>query len=164
MMMEKITEEMKIHDQWYKDAREMTLDKLSEFLKKLTTEYEHDYGTICHAMAAGAIATCWAINKTDQGGITGFQAGAIMWEFIRKWMSIECPARLIEYDKMLFPQHANRFENTISQNIWKWLQEEANKRIKENELSSMKAHPNVLAHWESIKNGVVPFDYKIKDE
>ena len=36
-----------------------------------------DYGTVCHAIALSAVA------RTAQGGITGFQAGAVMWEFIK---------------------------------------------------------------------------------
>src|SRR5690349_20327046 len=70
-----ITEESGEHKQWYVDAHapEMTLETLPEFLRHLTEDYHHDYGTICHALAAGAIATAYAMDRSPQGGITGFQ-------------------------------------------------------------------------------------------
>ena len=68
-----------IRDVWYAQAADkaMTLETLPAFLKELA-EYKHDYNTICYALTAGAIATAWALNRTPNGGITGFQAGAIM--------------------------------------------------------------------------------------
>ena len=58
-----------------------------------------DYGTVCHAIALSAVATAWAANKTAQGGITGFQAGAVMWEFIKNWSysSNKTGMRLVDY-------------------------------------------------------------------
>ena len=81
-----IKEEDKVQEEWYTESRHMTVENLPKFFQKLTEQYGHDYGTICHAMAAGALATMRAMDKTPQGGITGFQAGAIMWEFIKRWM------------------------------------------------------------------------------
>lgn len=83
--MKKITEEDKVHLEWYKQASKQTLETLPSFLKNLMEGYNHDYGTVCHALAAGAVATAWAMNAHDNGGITGFQAGAVMWEFIKGW-------------------------------------------------------------------------------
>jgi len=81
----KITEEMDIHKEWYKEAEEMTLEKFPEFQKKLTEEYQHDYGTICHAISAAAIAAAYAVNNADQGRITGVQASCAMMGFMRNW-------------------------------------------------------------------------------
>ena len=83
--MKTITEEMKIHEEWYKQAKEQTLETLPAFLNHLINDYGHDYGTICHAIAAGAIGAAYALERSPQGGITGFQAGCIMWCFIRHW-------------------------------------------------------------------------------
>jgi len=125
------SEEFKtIKEQWEKEAKEMTLEALPKFLKRLTEEYRHDYGTICSAMAVGAVATAYAVNKTPQGGITGFQAGAVMWDFISGWLfkDNKIGLTLINYDDLLYPQYEDSC-NTISSEIWKNLQKEAKKEI-----------------------------------
>lgn len=73
-----ITEEDKVHENWYKEAKDMDMQKLPQFVNGLLEDYEHDYGTICHALSAAAVATMWAMNRDErQGGITGFQASCI---------------------------------------------------------------------------------------
>jgi hypothetical protein len=159
---EQITEEMKIHEEWYKDARDMTIEKLPEFLRHISEDYIHDYGTICHALASGAVATTWALERTPQGGITGFQAGAIMWEYIQNWMSEykDKPLRLINYKDMLYPQYENKF-NSISEDTWEWLQEEAKKHLDE---KKEFVHPDILNHWENIVDGLVPFGMSVSKD
>ena len=58
-----------------------TPQQLADFVTWLDT-HRQDYGTICHAMAAAAIAgaSCMDHMPNADGGITGFQAGAVMWE------------------------------------------------------------------------------------
>lgn len=155
----KITEEENIHNEWYLQAKDQTLESLQVFINHIINDYEHDYGTICHAMSACSIATMWAINKTDQGGITGFQAGAIMWEFIKHWNYTDNKTgmKMVNYDDMLYPQYDYKFQKTITESIWKSIQDVANNRLKENKT----AHPKVIAHWKSIVNGKIPFGYKI---
>jgi len=153
-----IREEMEIHKEWYKEAEKMSMDKLFPFINHLLNDYEHDYGTICHALAAGAIATANAMNNSEQGGITGFQAGAVMWKFIEHWLPCNGPMRLVRYEEMLYPQYAEKFEKTISEATWKWLQKEAKKLLE----SGGNMHPDVKTHMESIVNGKVPFGYTIK--
>lgn len=155
-----ITEEMGLHKQWYEESREVTLETLPAFLKHLTEDYEHDYGTICHAMSAAAVAAMRAVDKTDQGGITGFQAGCIMWEFIREWMQLEGPLSLRNFKDMLFPQYADKFETTISKDTWEWLQKEAQKNLDEEEPDSMTSE-RVANHWKSVVAGVVPFGWSV---
>ena len=127
-----ITEEMKVHEQWYKEAREMTLDKLQEFLRHLTEDYQHDYGTICHAISAGAVATARAIDHSSAGGITGFQASFVMWGFIQHWIydSNKCGLRLLTMDDLLYPQYAHKFQ-TISRETFETVQKEAEKLLAE---------------------------------
>jgi len=155
-MKRKITEEDKVHEEWYKEARDMTPEKLSDFIRKLTEDYEHNYGTICHAASAAAVAAARAIDHSPTGGITGFQAGCIMWGFVQNWMGLKSPLRMINYEDMLYPQHDYKYEKTISKDVWEWLQEEAKKKIEE--------HPNsngrVVEHWKSIVDGKIPFGYK----
>ena len=165
-MKQQITEEQKIHEQWYKESSNQTLETLPEFIRHLTEDYNHDYGTICHAIAAGSIATAWAINNSPEGGITGFQAGAIMWEFIKHWnyTGNKLGLRIVNYDDLLYPQYEDRFTNTISRDHWKRVQEEAHKKLEENNSSEFKADGRVVAHWQSIVDGNLPFGFTIKED
>ena len=156
-----ITEEQNVHPAWYEEARKQTVKTLPAFIKKLTEEYEHDYGTICHAIAAAAIGAAWAVEKSPQGGITGFQASCIMWVMIRHWnyRYNVCGLRMVDLDDLLYPQFADRFEKTISQDVMDKLQVEANKR-----LSERGGVPEVREHWQSISDGKPPHGFRIVND
>jgi hypothetical protein len=162
MKKQNITETMKIHEQWYKEAKTQTLETLPQFISHLLGDYVHDYGTICHALAAGGIATMWAMNNHPQGGITGFQAGAIMWEFIRNWNYEynKCGLKIVDYDNMLYPQYKDKYAKTINKDTWEALQKAAQKMLNEGD----GVCPKVKKHWESIVAGDIPFGYKIKND
>lgn len=115
--MKSITEESKEHEHWYEEAKKMTLSQLPVFIDHLINDYNHDYGTIVHAMAAGAIASMHAMDNSSQGGIIGFQASFVMWQFIKIWMSIESPLRLLNFGDLLYPQCEYKFK-TISKDTW----------------------------------------------
>lgn len=83
--MQNITEEAGVHKSGTKKQRSKRSKHFQQFPKKLTEDYGHDYGTIGHAVAASAIGAATAVDHSPTGGITGFQAGAIMWEFIQHW-------------------------------------------------------------------------------
>lgn len=158
-----IREEDHIHDAWYKRAAEIrSIQELVPFLSELAHEYNHDYGTVCHALAAGAVATCWALNReSPSGGITGFQAGAVMWEFIRAWNGLKGPAQLTRYQDMLYPQYERRFKKVIHKGTWEWLRDRAAEELSQ---ASRSAADTVVAHWKSIVDGVVPFGYTVEDD
>jgi hypothetical protein len=127
-----ITEEQNLQEQWYLRAKEATLETLPEFIRHLMNDYRHDYGTVCHAIAASAVAAAWAADKEPNGGITGFQASAIMWEFIKHWgMGMDGPLRLVKYEMMLYPQEADRFQQAIAPETWEWLQGKAREQLAE---------------------------------
>ena len=163
-MPKQITEEEHLEKDWFAEASKQTLDTLPDFMKRVMDDYTHDYGTLCHAIAACAIAAACAANEMDgaRGGITGFQAGFVMWDFIRQWKytSNKCGLRIIDYDNMLYPQYEDRFQKTISANTWNGLIKQAEENLK----NRQNAHPKVIAHWESIKNGHVPFGYEVKED
>jgi hypothetical protein len=158
-----ITEEMNVHKEWYEEAKNQTLETLPAFMKKLSEEFEHDYGTICHALASAAIASTWAMNKTEQGGITGFQGGAVMWEFIKNWgYGGELkPLRLFDFSHMLYPQYEEYFDRSISEDTWKWLQKNAQEML---DGDVTRFHPTVITHLQSIVDGTVPFGYAVLKE
>lgn len=163
--MEQINEEQHLEKQWFEEAHNQTIETLPNFIDHIMNDYQHDYGTICHALSACALAAVWAANKHEQGGITGFQAGFVMWDFIRGWMYSDnrTALRIVDYDKMLYPQNAYKFDKVISKKTFKGIQKAAQEnldRIKNGEV----AHPDVIKHWKSIVSGNVPFGYKIKND
>ena len=145
---------------WNAEAREQTLETLPAFLDRLT-KHPHDYGTICVAIGAAAHAAARAMDKSPAGGITGFQAGAIMWEFVQQWMSMEGkPLRLVDYHDLLYPQYASKF-TSIHAETWDAIQKEAASRIAGLKDDSMVAS-SVYAHWQSIVAGNVPFGLTVE--
>ncbi len=157
-----IDESMHLEKEWFQEAKKQTLDTLTQFIDHLMTDYQHDYGTICHAIAAAALAATYAADQSPQGGITGFQAGFIMWDFVRQWMysNNECGLRLVNYDDMLFPQYQYKFEKIISPDTWNKIQEQAKELLK---TEAHNAHNEVYKHWKSIANGQVPFGYIVEE-
>ena len=138
----------------------VTVGELPEFLTEMLEDAD-GYGSIARALGYGAVVTARAMDRSPQGGITFFQAGFVMWTFVRELMyeSNKCGLRIVDYDKMLYPQYGHDFEKTITNDVWKSLQEEAEKSLDSRE----SAHPNVRDHWNSIVSGVVPFGYVVKD-
>ena len=151
-------DEIEMREKWYEEAKNMTLDKLPEFMKMLA-EFPHHYGTIPRAIAMAAYAAAMALEHSPTGGITGFQAGYVPAEFYRAWNSMgEKPFAVIQYQNMLYPQYKYLF-TSISKHTWEWMQEEAKRNLGKETIP----HPNVKAHWESIVAGVVPFGYTLKE-
>ena len=162
-MAQPINENMHLEEQWFAEAAKQTPETLMEFFNHVMNDYAHDYGTICHAVAACAIAAAWAANKADgaQGGITGFQAGFVMWDFIKRWeyTNNKSGMRIVDFDNMLYPQFEHKFDKTISKRVWESLQEQA----KANLLARDYAADGVRRHWQSIVDGHVPFGYTVSD-
>ena len=156
----KATEEMHLEKKWFKEASEQDVKNLNKFVKHMYRDYDHDYGTVVHAVSAAALAAAWAGAK--ELGITGFQASFVMWDFIQQWMHIgkEVGARIQNFDDMLYPQYEYKYEKTIDKITWENLQKAAKKNLEE----TTDAHPEVIKHWQSIVDGNIPFGYKIKED
>ena len=155
----KIAEEDDTHKAWMPEAKKQTLETLPAFIKKLTEDYEHDYGTICHAIAAAAIGAAQAVQHSPQGGITGFQAGAVMWEIIKGWGVFgEGPKRMTEFEHLLYPQYEHQFRS-ITPDTAKWIKKQAQKRLQDTEVAS----PRVMEHWNKVAEGWIPFGLKIEE-
>lgn len=156
--MDKTNTEQALRDEFKDKIKNTTIDELPEVIRSLI-EREHDYGTICVAMGIAAATTAWAMDKHENGGITGFQAGAVAWEMLRHWGALypgECGGRMLNYDDLLYPQYGDKF-TTISAHAWKEVQKKAEKNIEEKEGCA----PSVLAHWRSIVGGNVPFGLSV---
>ncbi len=151
--------EQELRSEWQQEAKQQTLETLPAFLTKLAA-HEHDYGSICVAIGAAAVAAAWAIEKSPSGGITGFQAGAVFWEFTKGWGS---PGgeflRMQAMENLCYPQYDYKW-NTISDDQWRGVQEFAMKKL---ETGSEHMHPDVRARLESIVAGHLPCGFTIKN-
>lgn len=137
-----------------------SFEDLTAFLKDVEENYNTDYGGAPRAIAQASLAVAWHLAGVF--GITGFQAGFVMWDFICDWSysGNKTGMRIMDYDDMLYPQHAYKFEKIIHSRTWADIQNEAKQRLND----TPNAHPEVRAHWQSIVDGVVPFGYKVSNE
>ncbi len=166
------TTEQEFKKQAYEIAKSViTTDELTEFINFISN-YPLDYGTAVYAQCAAMLAAQHVMDVGEQGGITGFQAGFIGWEMVKQFMSVgDCGLSIRDWENMLYPQYANRFEKTISRKIFEGLQKKAKERIEEDDVAPQEKkdkigcglHPEVRKHMESIVNGVVPFGYVLID-
>lgn len=156
-----ITEDDNHHEAWYKVAREMTPEALGAFINQLMNGYVHDYGTIVHAIAACMSATMWACNKSEQGGITGFQANCMMWLVLEHAFCEKDALRLMTYGHLMYPQYRDKVVG-ISQSAFDELRKRCLETLKEdqNRVEAGKTpgmHPNVRQHMSDILKGIPPF-------
>ena len=151
-----VTEDMKPQKEWFDRAKNIeTPEQLAEFAKELLIDIQHDYGTVCHAVGAIALAGAWLGAHIQ--GITGFQAVFVMYDFVRNWnfSTNQCGLRIIDYDNMLYPQYKDKFDKTITKERFEIIQKEASRLLE----TSRNAHPDVINHWKSIVDGNLPFGY-----
>ena len=136
-----------------------TFDDLVKFLEYVKDNCNCGYGEAPRAAAQAALAAAWYI--CGEFGLTGFQAGFVMWDFIKGWLYDynKCGLMLVDYDNMLYPQYADKFEKTITSDVFKALQKTAEENLKNKEY----CHPYVVKHWQSIVDGKVPFGYRVVD-
>lgn len=152
--------EFELRDELREKRKEIkTFEDLVKFLEHVKENCNCGYGEAPRAMAQASLAVAWYF--ADVFGITGFQAGFVMWDFIKDWnfSHNKCGLKIIDYDNMLYPQYDDKFEKTITSDVWDSLKKEAKERLKDSEY----AHPAVVAHWKSIVEGNVPFGYKVVD-
>lgn len=157
-----VTEQDAPQKEWFAQAKTQTVETLADFCRHLMDDYQHDYGTVVHAVAACALAAAYAADRHSRGGITGFQGGFVMWDFIAEWQGLQDrPLRLVQFENMLYPQYDDSFDKTITPDTWAWIQAEAKKRLDE---GPSPVAGRVWEHWRSIAvDGVVPFGYRVAE-
>lgn len=154
--------EFELRDELAKKRKEIkSFEELTEFLKYIKDNCNSGYGEAPRAMAQACLAVAWYLS--EEFGITGFQAGFVMWDFILGWTFThnETSLKIVDYDNMLYPQYWDKFEKAITPDIWESIQKAAKKNLEEDR--GYDVHPKVRAHWESIVAGNVPFGYTVKD-
>lgn len=63
--------------------------------------------------------------------------------FIKNWMNIDGPFKIVKYDNLLYPQYEDRFNNKISAEIHNDLIQKAKEKLK-NDINI--ASDNVIQH------------------
>lgn len=143
---------------WWSEAEDcQSIEDAADLARRLITDYRHDYGTICHAIAAAAIAMAWAVERSPEGGITGFQAGAVNWLWLKHWNQWEDgPRRIVEYANLLYPAYDRHFTE-IDADTANWLTKRAQALLAEHDgPAGLHVHPNVRARWELVAAGQLP--------
>ena len=159
-MIEVDNEDTETTKAWLKEAEEVKdFQALMEFIRKLQTEYKHGYNSSAYAGVAAMMATFHTMNS--ELGYTGFQAGYMGMLVLRKLaFSEDSPLRVIDFEKMLYPQYDRYFtDRTINAETWKWLRKEAEKNLEKN---SPHAHQDVVEHQKAIVDGKIPFGYVLE--
>ena len=129
------------------------------YIQNIRYFYFIGYDIAPRAIAQAALATSYYL--ADVFGITGFQAGCVMWDFIKDWSfrGNKCGLKIVNYDDMLYPQYNYKFQKTIKKDTFEALQKAAENNLKKHQFSSSA----VIKHWKSIVDGNVPFGYIIED-
>lgn len=138
-------------------ARAQTFETLPAFIEEVRA-FKCGYSGAAYKTAAVALAAAWAMSREE--GITGFQAGGALWEFIGAWQMWDDgrPARLLDFEQFLYPQYEHDFNPpTMRQDTFAWLQKRSAELLAEG-----RGVPEVRAHWQSIVDGKVPFGWRIE--
>lgn len=153
-----------VREEWAKRAKAChTTDDLKAFVDELLSN-TYDYGSVVHACFAAAMAGFNVIERSPQGGITGFQAGCLMWMFVRQFSSHGPDAilHLRNWTMALYPQYEDEFAHEVDSKTMARLVEMAKAKLNETR-NLTTVHPSVLAHWEAIASGVVPFGLTVTE-
>lgn len=126
-----------------------------KFIKKLVRKYEHDYGTIVHAMTAAAIAGAYAVEHSPQGRITGFQHSCFIMEFLEKeqFSNNKFGFFVRDVDNILYPQYQEKFcKLKISSKTADKISQEARMNL----ITGDRCAPAVRDWWKKLANGNFP--------
>ena len=147
---------------WHEKAGKIkNTEELKSFLDYLLDQ-NHDYSSIAEAFISGLKATMRAMDSHKNGGITGFQAGFVLSQFLAAEKLIRGPWQIRRFENMLYPQYENHFDKTVSKDTWIWLQTEAARLLLKDDVVNIS--PIVIDHWDKIAHGIVPFGYEVREE
>lgn len=154
-----------IKAEWLRRAKACnTPDDLKVFLEELLAN-EYDYGGIVHACFYAALAGYYVIEHSPQGGITWFQAGCLMWLFVRQFGSFpDGPLQVRDWTKLLYPQYDDMFDRTVPKDVWERLQTLAREKLSEGAEERIPACDDVVNRWRSVAAGVIPAGLRLEGE
>lgn len=137
---------------YYDRAKKLKPRELAGFIDEMMKE-SLDYGSICCCVAAAALGAANSVNHHEKGGITGFQAGAVMWEFVRQWnySSNELGLAIIDYDNLFYSQYADKFgKRPISQEQFDKLQAKAKKALADDVRAGVQHKTDMLQYEKDV--------------
>lgn len=150
-----LTEEndQELIETWWAEATACKrIDDAADFARRLISDYRHDYGTICHAIAAAGVAMASAVEQSPEGGVTGFQAGAIGWMLHKRWEQWgDEPRKIVDLSHLLYPQYDEHW-TTIHASTAEWLQKRATELLAQHP----DAAGSVSDRWRDIAAGRFP--------
>lgn len=129
-----------------------TIEELSQYLKELI-DYKHDYNTSGYSIVKALLAT--EMMMAHQVGTTGTQHGYANVAYITETRGSKTGCAILNFDDMMYPQY------NLLEKVKGWLDDhktsehfikEVEKKIKEDDESDFKAHPEVRDHWERLVN------------
>lgn len=154
-----------VYEERKPEIESATFDNMMDIVEKYFHEYEKDYNSVVEIAEACCEAMAWACSK--RLGLTGFQASCVGLRFLQRFNGFgeNVGFKVLDYDAMLYPQNADRFEPCINRSMFEVMQNQAIANLNELENgSSTPVHPEVEAHWKRIADGIVPFGYYVKEE
>ena len=152
-----------IHDQIYQEVYELgSTEAVTRALPDLAEKYCQTYEGAAEFI--GTYLAALGNLMCKEIGTTGFQKSHTMFRFLFtfNFQHNKTGLKLVNYDDMLYPQYAYLFAPVISKNIWKNMQAQAEKLLREHE--DEYVHPDVKAHWQRIVDGIVPFGYTVRED
>lgn len=138
-----------------------SIEELTELIKEVESDFNNGYGIVPRAI--GSVCAVVGNYLSYKMGITGFQAGCAMFDFITGYLitNNKCGLKLIDFDEMLYPQYEYKFDKKLKKSTWELMQKRA-KELLEEEKDFL--HPAVKDHWESIAQGKIPFGYSLESD
>lgn len=135
-------------------------EELAELAKEICEKFNFDYGVVPRSI--GAFLVVAANYFCHEMGVTGFQAGFIMYDFIRGFMypHNKCGIRVVDYDELLYPQYIEK-HTTIPESVWNNIMREAKTKLDEDKVY---CHPCVVQYWQDVSKGIVPKEIRIKKD
>lgn len=147
---------------WTEEARKVeNMDQFKQLYEKLTGEYQHDYGSSIKATGALMIAAFELMERSSSGGFTGFQVSFLPWMMIDEFMSLgKCGQRILDFEKILYPQYDHNFEKVISERVHEQLIEKAKSNLE----NTTNCADEVRKRWELIASGELPEGWRVSED
>ena len=143
-----------VYEERKPEIESATFDNMMDIVEKYFHEYEQDYDSVVEITEACCEAMAWACS--EKLGLTGFQASCVGLLFLQRFNGIgkNVGLKVLDYDAMLYPQNAERFEPCVERSIFEGMQRQAIANLNELE-NSRHVHPEVELHWRRIADGIV---------
>lgn len=130
-----------------------SVEELSQYLKDLINFKKHDYNTTGYAITKALLATEMLI--AHELGTSGAQHGYAQIAYATESRGSKSGCAIIDFDNLMYPQY------DLLDKIKGWIEEHkksdyfidiVKQKIKDDDKSDFKAHPNVRDHWERLVN------------